>query len=407
LSIFLLEKKMYRRLHNVFNTTLEKVMLSLIENPMQHFVTPDHFKKNLEESLKPTWYGRNIILGLASYANQGGMVHKIKVYAAALFGVLFGGFTTFYSFDGSIRMVQYSLDEKKLGNPMPSDVGHGGEWIQQPFQYGLASHMFLFSAFANKGHLDKMKQLYQELIKEVLKTEEGKDITQFYKECEDDFRFLANRCLTSANLIQIKLELIKIFENINTESFKCIPLDLDRSLEIDYVTIIKELNKTESWAPSNLGKNLKLGVSLMRKRGVAQAIENGVCFSLFQAAMLATSFFMIWGMTRVVDEVFISKTDQRASGHLPEWSIAVFTNFLLMFVIYSWLFRKEVRLHRTHNVMRKHLVRPGSEVDLEDGMKLRTTHMKNHLIKTFNDVLDSLAEKCHYNTLPSQYRFKK
>jgi hypothetical protein len=266
--------------------------------------------------------------------------------------------------------------------------------------------MYLFSALSNQGYLKDVEELYSKLTDEVLAGEEGKDISELYRQFEADFQFLAKRSFSGMDLLQVRLHLIELFKNVDTAKFPCEPLAMDRLLTDDYKRMVQKLKEQEEWTLSNIKENWKEGLSLMRKRGTAQTVEKGICFAGFQAAMAVTSIFMVWGLTIVFDEVFLSKTGREASGHLAEWSINVLTNLALMYVIYSWLIKREATLRRTKDVMERQL-RGSPSQDLEEGAEPQKPNaVKNRLIEAFNKVLDGLAEKCHFNTLPSQYRFK-
>lgn len=360
------------------------------------FEVPDQFKQRLLEATKVSWYGRQFFRGLHTYSGDHGTWHRIKVYAAAVFGSFFYGATTYFSFDGSVRMVDTSLQE----DPIPSNVGHGGEWMQQPFQYGLAIHIYLLNAFANRGCLEEVKEIYREIVDHLVNNE-GKDITGFYEKLEKDVLYLANRTFTKSNLLEVRLFLADLFRDVDTDDFPCRPLKLDKELTDTYRQILRDLKESASWSLVNISRDAKDSYRLLKDRGVGQAIGKAAGVAVFDAAMLVSVAFMIWGMSIVFDEVFISKTSPESSGHLSEWSINILTNLFLIYLVYSWTIKREVTLQNTRRVMMRHLQ---SDVDdLEGGGSALSQRQKQRLIEGCNHHLDQLAEKCQFNTLPSQY----
>lgn len=360
------------------------------------FEVPEEFKQRLFEATQVSWYGRNFFRGLHAYSGDHGTWHRIKVYAAAVFGSLFYGSTSYFSIDGSVRMVDASLQE----DPIPSDIGHGGEWIQQPFQYGLAIHMYLLNAFSNRGCLEEVKGIYRDVIAHMLK-DEGKDITKFYQKLEKDVLFLVNRTFSKSNLLEVRLFLTDLFKDVDTADFPCRPLALDRGLVNSYRQILQGIKESRSWTLSNTARDVGSSFRLLKERGVGQTIGKTTGVVVFDAAMLVSVAFMMWGLTIVIDEVFISQSGPESSGHLSEWSINILTNLFLIYLVYSWTIKREVTLHNTRSVMMQHL-RPEDD-DLESGGPSLTKRQQRRLIEGCNHYLDQLAEKCQFNTLPSQY----
>ena len=370
-------------------------MQSAFEVDQNVFEIPDQFKQRLIEATQVSWYGRQFFTGLNAYSGDHGTLHRIKTYAAAVFGSFFFGATSYFSIDGSVRMVATSLQQ----DPISSDVGHGGEWGQQPFQYGLAIHMYLISAFTNRGCLEDVKTIYRDIIEHLI-NEEGKDITAFYHKLEDDILYLMNRSFSKANILEARVFLSELFQKVDLNDFPCRPLELDRAVITDYKKILKQLKESDSWTLSNIAGDIDDGFHLLKQIGIGQTIEKSAGVLLFDAAMLASVAFMLWGMTIVIDEVFVSRTSPESSGHVSEWSINILTNFFLMHLVYSWSIKREITLHKTRRVMMNHF----QQGDLEMGVVGPTGESKNRLIESCNHYLDQLAQKCQFNTLPSQYR---
>ena len=354
------------------------------------------YQKKLERSVTGSFYGKNIWMGLHSTLEKARILRKIRILATTIFGAYFAGITSYYSFDGATRIVKWSIEERLDGNPLPSDIGHGGEWILQPIQNLLAIHLCYLSTLANEGHLSKVKRLYAKLTNKILEDGSPVDISHLYSRFEEDFKYLARRSFRSTNLFEIKQEMIAVFGKIDTSLYFCPPLDLDRSLQDDYLDLLEKIQKLDNWNLNNVKENWRLGISQLGRRGVVQAVEKGAYFSLFQVVLLISSAFLIFGLSIVIDEVFISKTGRESSGHLSEWSINIMTNFLLSYFCYLFLIKREAMLVRTRRVMKRYLEKS------DEGEPTR----KNHLVETMNEHLDHLAEKCHFTHLPSSYRIR-
>lgn len=369
---------------------------------MQPIVNPtyqvsDLHKRRLMEATQVSCYGRNFFRGLHAYSGDHGVWHRIKTYAAAVFGSLFFGATTYFSVDGAVRMVDVSLQD----DPIPSDVGHGGEWLQQPFQYGLALHMYLISAFSNRGCLEEVKGIYSDIIADIA-NQEDVDIEELYHKLEADILFLAKRAVSGANLFEVRTFLIDLFRTIDLDLVDCETLRVDRELRDHYRALMGSLKESQAWTCSNIVKDTRDGLRLLGRRGVGQAIEKGAGVVVFDLAMLVSVGFMLWGLTIVFDEVFLSRSAPESSGHLSEWSINILTNLTLIYLVHSWTIKREVTLYKTRRVMIEHL-RPEDEEAGGHGLNGQSL---DRLLGACNELLDRLAEKCQFNTLPSQYRLE-
>jgi hypothetical protein len=361
------------------------------------FIIPDEYRIKLQDALQVSWYGRNMFRGLHGHSGDGGTGHKIKVYAAAVFGTLCYGTTSYFSITGAVNMAQASLAQ----DPVPADIGHTGEWLQQPFQYGFAIYTYLFAAFSSRGCLEEVKTVYAEIIAYLIEKDQKADISDFYQQMEDDILHLSDRCLSKTNLLKIRAFLVELFKDIDLSKFKCRPLKLDRKLVTHYEEILDRLKKSQSWSLANTKECLGEEMRVLARHGTGQAVLTGSGIVVFQIAMLATSAIMGWGLSAVVDEVFISKNAPESAGHLPDWTINILTNLFLTYVVYSWTIKKEAVLNRTQRVMQQYL-QAGRDIE-EGGLQLRSEELKR-LCKTCNDLLDQLAAKCSFGPLPSQYR---
>jgi len=348
-----------------------------------------------EKAVGGSFYGRNVWVGLNSAIDRAGVMGKLKVLSLAIFGTYFAAFTSYYSFDGSVRIIKWSIEERMLGEPLPSDIGHGGEWMQQPFQNLLVYQLCLLSPLANEGHLCNVKSVYKKLIKKAFEQEEA-DFSGLFFQFEEDFKYLAKRSFCSTDLFAIKRELVHLFDRIDLSLFDCPSLEIDRALLGDYADLEKKIAKLNNWNPVNLLKNWKIAAYQMGKRGVGQAVEKGVYFSLFQFAMLLSSAILLFGLTIVIDEVFLSKSGEEASGHLSEWTVNIVTNLLLIYFSYLFLIKREAMLTRTGQVFENHLLQQDRE----------NPFLQERLVETMNSHLDHLAEKCHFTHLPSSYRIR-
>ncbi len=359
------------------------------------FEIPDHFKRRLIEATRGSGFGRQFFRGLNAYSGDHGVWHRVKTYAAGVFGSLFFGATSYFSIDGSVRMIDVSLEE----DPVLSDIGHGGEWLQQPFQYGLAIHMYLISALSNRGCYEEVKEVYREIIASIAESD-GCDIEAFYDKLEADVSYLAGRSLSRTNPLEIRAFLIDLFSEIDLTIHDCPPLRLDRQLETHYRDLAAELKAGDAWTVSQTAQDIRDGFRLLGNRGIVQALEKGVGVAVFDIAMLVSIGFMFWGLTIVFDEVLLSRDAPESSGHLSEWSINILTNVFLIYLVHSWTIKREVTLNKTRRIMCDHF----KSDDLEAGGHGLTGPQAERLLDACNRYLDSLAAKCQFNTLPSQYR---
>lgn len=359
------------------------------------FEIPDHYRKRLLEATQGSSYGRQFFRGLRAYSGDHGAWHRIKTCAAAVFGSLFFGATTYFSIDGSVRMIDVSLKKESI----PSDVGHGGEWLQQPFQYGLAVHMYLISAFSNRGCLEEVKSIYREIISHITNEEET-DIENFYHKLESDIFYLAKRTVSGATLIEVRTFLIDLFDEMNLNEIDCPSLQIDRELKDHYFRLTEALKANNAWSCSNVVKDTCDGLKLLGRSGIGQGIERGAGVVVFDLAMLVSIGFMVWGLTIAFSEVFLAKSAPENSGHLSEWPISIITNVFLISLIYSWTIKREQTLYKTKRIMVEHFHSGDIE---EEGHGLQGESL-NRLVGACNHLLDMLAEKCQFNTLPSQYR---
>ncbi|WP_162268164.1 hypothetical protein [Waddlia chondrophila] len=138
----------------------------------------------------------------------------------------------------------------------------------------------------------------------------------------------------------------------------------------------------------------------MGRSGIGQGIERGAGVVVFDLAMLVSIGFMVWGLTIAFSEVFLAKSAPENSGHLSEWPISIITNVFLISLIYSWTIKREQTLYKTKRIMVEHFHSGDIE---EEGHGLQGESL-NRLVGACNHLLDMLAEKCQFNTLPSQYR---
>ncbi len=350
------------------------------------------YEKKLTEVTSGSFYGKNVWIGLHSSLERSSLMQKLKILSGTIFGSYLFTFTTYFSFDGAIRIVKWSIEQRIEGEPLPSDIGHGGEWIQQPLQNFLVIHLLYLSTMANQGQLARVTRIYDRLAKKIAALKEGDDLSKLYRICEQDLRTLARRSFISLNMFQIKQELLKIFQSIDTAHSPCRTLDWDRALEGDYKALSQKLKALESITPFNTLKNWRIGYRHLCKRGLGQALEKSAFFTFFQGIMLFSSLLLLLGLGLVIDEVFLSQSGEESSGHLSEWILNIFTNFGLIYFSYYFLIKKEALLIRTRRVMAHFLE------EKED--------RSSHLVKVMNKELDERADRCHFTHLPSSYRLE-
>ncbi len=314
------------------------------DTQINRFVIPEEYTEQLQRALKPSLYGREIFTGIHAYSGDGGAVHRIAVYAAAVFGALYYGAGAFLTINGAREMSE-KLFSNRSGSH--SDIGHVGEWPLQIFDYGLAIYAYFLHAFSNRGCLEKVKGIYRNVIEYLVNQEQELDISDFYQQLEDDILYLANRSFSNTDLLEIRLFLVELFEGIDMNVFSCPSLELDRILCEDYREILNRIKESQSLSLSNICKFLSDGIGLLGRRGTGQAVIKSIAMSVFQIGVLACSVFLVWGFSVVINESYISKISPDASGHLFGWGIEGFTNLLLIYAAYSWVIKREAVLHRT------------------------------------------------------------
>jgi len=360
-----------------------------IGNSREDFM--NRFDKKLCQSVGGSFYGKPVWKGIHSTIEQAGAIGKLKTLAGTIFGTYLITATSYLSFDGAVRITKWSLEEALHGDALPSDIGHGGEWLQQPFQNLLIVHLLFISTLANEGRLSKVKRLYADFVKDIVERGKPSDLSEIYSRFERDFKFLAKRSYRSMNLFEIKIELIRLFRHIDTKTYQCPSLDIDRGLVDEYRSIAGKIQRLDNWNPKNVIENWRIGLYQLGKKGMGQAFEKSLYFTIFQIVMIVSSGLIIVGLASVIDEVFVSKRSEESVGHLSEWFFQVFANLFLIRYSYLIMIKREAMLVRTRRVMKRHL--------------RNFKGNPQRLIKLMNQTLDCMAEKCHFTHLPSSYRF--
>lgn len=361
------------------------------------FVLSDERKEQLEEALKGSWYGRNVFRGLHAYSGDHGICHRVSVYAVAVFATLFYGAGAYLTCEGAWKMAQMMFPDQ-----IQADIGHVGEWPMQMFECGLAIYLCVLLPFSNRGSLEDVKGIYRDVIADLINSGEERDISDFYQELENNIVYLSKRAFSNTDLFEIRLFLLDLFQNADMNILSCPDLELDRQLVNVYQGIRDSIEKSRAWTPSNAVDLLSTGLQLLAERGVGQAVVRGIGMTAFDLGVLICSAFMLWGFTAVINEAYISGTGPESSGHLFGWTLGgLLTSLVLIYTAYSYTIKREAVLHRTKKIMEEHLRPQDVEAQLP-----YTQEQRDRLVNMCNDVLDQLAEKCDYNTLPSQYRFK-
>lgn len=354
--------------------------------------SPSKNNEIYKETLGRFWLGR-LVKGVHSVGDQKGRMLETALIIAGIIATGVFGASVYFSSEGFVLSFKEAYDAIQSGLPVPSIIGHAGEWSSQVIIYSFVFFLEL-KQVVREGDYNALKATYRKLIQNLspetcLKT--------FYQNLKVNLKGIGPHCFLSKNIFQSQLDALRLMEELKQDTGNS-ELEEDRVLADILRNIEAKVKKNTGFRNyfSRLYKGLK---SIKESHGGLVQLAASVTGLVLPVFLSFQSFLSFAGAGLVANEVINEEQESSVIGHIGEWPVNGITFAFMAKYFHSWAILSQGDLMFLREAIHTQLKEMAG--DKERNYSLKTIQRLKDLS---NEELDRRASKCMFGLLPSQYR---